>query len=119
MSGNSSRRRWQTAPIVWSRARGSRGSRCCCWVVVLIGASGYLFARTENLVPLLQRWVQWDFHHYRAIAEVGYDSGQPTGEPVGGVVGRREVGSLPAAPASELGSEAAVSPAASAAPAAG
>jgi hypothetical protein len=54
-------------------------SRVATWVVV--GAGAWLFATNEQLVPLLQRWVQWDFHHLRAIADQGY-VGQPTGVPL-------------------------------------
>jgi Mannosyltransferase (PIG-V) len=54
-------------------------SRIAAWA--LVGAGAWLFATNEQLVPLLQRWVQWDFHHLRAIAAQGY-AGQPTGEPL-------------------------------------
>jgi hypothetical protein len=54
-------------------------SRIATWA--LVGAGAWLFATDEHLVPLLQRWVQWDFYHLRAIAEQGY-VGQPTGEPL-------------------------------------
>ncbi|MET0700231.1 MAG: mannosyltransferase family protein, partial [Mycobacterium sp.] len=53
-------------------------SRASIWVVA--GAVGWLFAANGLVVPLLDRWQQWDFHHFWGIALYGY-GGEPTGVP--------------------------------------
>lgn len=53
-------------------------SRASLWVVA--GAAGWLFAAGPDVPALLDRWQQWDFHHYWGIALYGY-GGQPTGVP--------------------------------------
>jgi Mannosyltransferase (PIG-V) len=53
-------------------------SRASIWVVA--GAVGWLFATNGLVVPLLDRWQQWDFHHFWGIALYGY-GGEPTGVP--------------------------------------
>ncbi len=53
-------------------------SRASIWVVA--GAVGWLFAVNGVVVPLLDRWQQWDFHHFWGIALYGY-GGEPTGVP--------------------------------------
>lgn len=54
-------------------------SRISIWVIA--GATGWLFvAQSGDVVPALDRWQQWDFHHYWGIAEHGY-GGEPTGVP--------------------------------------
>jgi hypothetical protein len=53
-------------------------SRMSVWVVA--GAVGWLFAANGLVVPLLDRWQQWDFHHFWGIALYGY-GGEPTGVP--------------------------------------
>ncbi|WP_207781936.1 hypothetical protein [Phytoactinopolyspora limicola] len=50
-------------------------------IVVIASATGLLFAvNGQDVVGWLDRWVQWDFHHYRGIATHGY-GGEPTGVP--------------------------------------
>ncbi len=55
-------------------------SRIAMWTVAM--GAGYLFATAGagGVVPLLERWQQWDFHHYWGIALYGY-GGEPTGVP--------------------------------------
>ncbi len=54
-------------------------SRVSIWVVA--GATGWMFAEQgQDVVPALDRWRQWDFHHYWGIALEGY-GGEPTGVP--------------------------------------
>lgn len=54
-------------------------SRVSIWVIA--GATGWMFAaQGQNVVPALDRWRQWDFHHYWGIALHGY-GGEPTGVP--------------------------------------
>jgi hypothetical protein len=54
-------------------------TRVGLWVVA--GAAGWLFpSEGDRVPPLLDRWQQWDFHHYWGIALYGY-GGQPTGVP--------------------------------------
>jgi hypothetical protein len=53
-------------------------SRLGLWVVA--GAVGWFFAADDTVAPLLDRWQQWDFHHYWGIALAGY-GGEPTGVP--------------------------------------
>jgi hypothetical protein len=54
-------------------------SRVSVWVVA--GAVGWLFVGADDrVVPLLDRWVQWDFVHFQGIVEHGY-GGEPTGVP--------------------------------------
>ncbi|MGH8825055.1 MAG: mannosyltransferase family protein [Jiangellaceae bacterium] len=60
------------ALLVWLASRGS------VWVVA--GAVGWLFATDIGVVSLLERWQQWDFHHFWGIALYGY-GGEPTGVP--------------------------------------
>ncbi len=60
------------AVLVWLASRAS------IWVVA--GAVGWLFAVNGLVVPLLDRWQQWDFHHFWGIALYGY-GGEPTGVP--------------------------------------
>ena len=46
---------------------------------LLVGAAAWLFDNRENAttpVPYVDRWVQWDVHHYQTIAEFGY-GGEP------------------------------------------
>jgi hypothetical protein len=60
------------AVLVWLASRAS------IWVVA--GAVGWLFTANGLVVPLLDRWQQWDFHHFWGIALYGY-GGEPTGVP--------------------------------------
>jgi hypothetical protein len=60
------------AVLVWLASRAS------IWVVA--GAVGWLFAANNVVVPVLDRWQQWDFHHFWGIALYGY-GGEPTGVP--------------------------------------
>jgi hypothetical protein len=60
------------ALLVWLASRGS------VWVVA--GAVGWLFATEIGVQPHLDRWQQWDFHHFWGIALYGY-GGEPTGVP--------------------------------------
>ena len=61
------------ALLIWLASRAS------VWVVA--GAVGLLFATSDGgVVPLLDRWQQWDYHHFRGIALHGY-GGEPTGVP--------------------------------------
>ncbi|WP_203434185.1 glycosyltransferase family 39 protein [Jiangella asiatica] len=54
-------------------------SRVSMWVIA--GATGWMFvAEGQNVAPALDRWQQWDFHHYWGIAMYGYE-GDPTGVP--------------------------------------
>lgn len=53
-------------------------SRVSIWVIA--GATGWMFAQGQDVVPPLDRWQQWDFHHYWGIALHGY-GGEPTGVP--------------------------------------
>ena len=53
-------------------------SRLGLWVVA--GAVGWLFPSDGAVPPLLDRWQQWDFHHFWGIALYGY-GGEPTGVP--------------------------------------
>ena len=54
-------------------------SRVSIWVIA--GATGWMFvAQGQEVVPALDRWRQWDFHHYWGIALHGY-GGEPTGVP--------------------------------------
>jgi Mannosyltransferase (PIG-V) len=53
-------------------------SRTSIWVVA--GAIGWLFVANGLVVPSLDRWQQWDFHHFWGIALYGY-GGEPTGVP--------------------------------------
>lgn len=54
-------------------------SRVSMWVIA--GATGWMFvAQGQDVVPALERWQQWDFHHYWGIAMHGYE-GDPTGVP--------------------------------------
>ncbi|PSL01339.1 mannosyltransferase PIG-V [Haloactinopolyspora alba] len=54
-------------------------SRVSIWVIA--GTTGWMFAtQGQGVVPALDRWRQWDFHHYWGIALHGY-GGQPTGVP--------------------------------------
>jgi hypothetical protein len=67
-------------------------------VFVAAAMTGWMFYRTQtgsdglpvlkpdgskitDVVPFLDRWAQWDFYHYRALAEVWYSS-RPTGVPL-------------------------------------
>ncbi|MGH8826120.1 MAG: mannosyltransferase family protein [Jiangellaceae bacterium] len=55
-------------------------SRVSIWVIA--GSVGYMFATAgEGIVPLLDRWQQWDFDHYWGIALAGGYEGSPTGVP--------------------------------------
>ncbi|AYY15089.1 hypothetical protein EF847_22720 [Actinobacteria bacterium YIM 96077] len=50
-------------------------------MVVVAAATGWLFAvNGQDVIGWLDRWAQWDVHHYRGIAIHGYE-GQPTGVP--------------------------------------
>ena len=60
------------AMLVWLASRAS------IWMIA--GAVGWLFAVNGVVVPLLDRWQQWDFHHFWGIALYGY-GGEPTGVP--------------------------------------
>lgn len=78
------------APRTWDRplrlGAGDRDvlaiwllSRVSIWVIA--SATGWLFAANGgDVVGWLERWVQWDFHHFRGIAVHGY-GGEPTGVP--------------------------------------
>ncbi|MBD0292462.1 MAG: hypothetical protein ICV70_02660, partial [Jiangellaceae bacterium] len=59
--------------LVWVASQAS------IWVVA--GAVGWIFATSGMVVPLLDRWQQWDFHHYWGIALAGGYEGDPTGVP--------------------------------------
>ncbi|MGH8775595.1 MAG: mannosyltransferase family protein [Jiangellaceae bacterium] len=59
------------ALLIWVASRAS------VWVIA--AAVGWLFT-SNGVVPLLDRWRQWDFHHFEGIAVHGYD-GDPTGVP--------------------------------------
>ena len=59
-------------------------------VYVTAAMTGWLFYRSQiatdgseitDVVPFIDRWAQWDFVHYRALAEVWYAS-RPTGVPL-------------------------------------
>lgn len=59
-------------------------------VFLAVAMTGWMFYRSQlatdgstitDVVPFLDRWVQWDFYHYRALAEVWYSS-RPTGVPL-------------------------------------
>lgn len=61
------------ALLIWLASRAS--------ILVVAGATGWLLLGSDQVVrPFLDRWVQWDFYHYRGIAEFGY-GGEPTGVP--------------------------------------
>jgi hypothetical protein len=50
-------------------------------IAVVATATAWLFAvNGQDVVGWFEQWVQWDFHHYRGIAEFGY-GGEPTGVP--------------------------------------
>jgi hypothetical protein len=50
-------------------------------IAVVAAATGWLLLMEgQDVVPWLDRWVRWDFFHYRGIAESGY-GGEPTGVP--------------------------------------
>jgi hypothetical protein len=57
------------ALLIWLASRAS------VWVVA--GAVAWLFATGAVVVPMLDRWQQWDFHHFWGIALYGY-GGEPT-----------------------------------------
>jgi Mannosyltransferase (PIG-V) len=57
------------ALLIWLASRAS------VWVVA--GAVAWLFAVDGLVVPMLDRWQQWDFHHFWGIALYGY-GGEPT-----------------------------------------
>jgi hypothetical protein len=42
-------------------------------VLLLVGTSGYLLAGSNDLVPYLDRWYQWDVRHFQEIASSGYE----------------------------------------------
>ncbi|MGQ0845914.1 MAG: mannosyltransferase family protein [Sporichthyaceae bacterium] len=46
-------------------------------VFAVAAAGAWLFASSDSRRPVgfLDRWLQWDTHHYRTIAEFGYDGG--------------------------------------------
>lgn len=54
-------------------------------MLVLAMTTGWLFYRTsgdvKDVTPFLDRWMNWDAYHFRAIAEVWYE-GRPTGVPL-------------------------------------
>lgn len=61
------------ALLVWLASRVS--------IVVVAATTGWLLLGPDQVVrPFLDLWVQWDFYHYRGIAEFGY-GGEPTGVP--------------------------------------
>lgn len=61
------------ALLIWLASRVS--------MLVVAGATGWLLIGSDGVVrPFLDRWVQWDFYHFRGIAEFGY-GGEPTGVP--------------------------------------
>ena len=49
-------------------------------LVVVAGSAAWFFAPDGEVVPYLDRWQQWDFHHYWGIALWGY-ADEPTGVP--------------------------------------
>ncbi|NED95491.1 hypothetical protein G1H11_09210 [Phytoactinopolyspora alkaliphila] len=54
-------------------------SRLSLWVVA--AAAGWLLvSHGQDVIPWVERWIRWDFVHYRGIAEFGY-GGEPTGVP--------------------------------------
>ncbi|WP_240759215.1 hypothetical protein [Phytoactinopolyspora endophytica] len=54
-------------------------SRVSMWVLAV--AAGWLFvAEGQDVLPWAERWVRWDFVHFRGIAESGY-GGRPTEVP--------------------------------------
>ncbi|NDL57867.1 hypothetical protein F7O44_12350 [Phytoactinopolyspora sp. XMNu-373] len=54
-------------------------SRLSVWIVA--AATAWLFAANgTDVAGWFDQWIQWDFHHYRGIAEFGY-GGEPTGVP--------------------------------------
>ena len=57
------------ALLIWLASRAS------VWVVA--GAVAWLFTTDGLVVPVLNRWQQWDFHHFWGIALYGY-GGEPT-----------------------------------------
>jgi len=69
------------ALVVWLASRVS--------VYVTAAMTGWLFYRTQevggatvtDVVPFWDRWAQWDFVHFRDVAEVWYSS-RPTGVPI-------------------------------------
>jgi len=49
---------------------------------LLVGAAAWLFDSREKAaapVPYLDRWLQWDVHHFQTIAEFGYGGNPETG----------------------------------------
>lgn len=71
--GAATRARDAAALRIWVLSRVATG--------LVVTAAAWLFATGPALVPLLERWRQWDAHHYIAIAESGY-RGRPTGVPL-------------------------------------
>lgn len=77
--------RWSSADRealgIWLASRVS--------VYVAAAMTGWLFYRTRviggsdvtDVVVFWDRWAQWDFFHFRAVAEVWY-AGRPTGVPI-------------------------------------
>lgn len=52
-------------------------------VVVAVSSAAWNLSTPGSPVgAFVDRWAQWDFVHYRAIAEVWYGAGQPTGVPL-------------------------------------
>lgn len=52
-------------------------------VVVAVSSAAWNLSTPGSPVgSFVDRWAQWDFVHYRAIAEVWYSAGQPTGVPL-------------------------------------
>jgi hypothetical protein len=71
----------------WRRLRETDRDALLIWlasrvsILVVAGATGWLLIDSDGMVqPFLDRWVQWDFHHFSGIAEFGY-GGEPTGVP--------------------------------------
>jgi hypothetical protein len=50
---------------------------------LLVGAAAWLFASGDSVrepVPYLDRWLQWDVHHFQTIAEFGYGGDPAVGQ---------------------------------------
>lgn len=72
---------------LWQRVRSVDRDSLRVWlasrvsIFVIAGSVGWVFATAgQRVVPMLERWQQWDFHHYWGIALYGYE-GDPTGVP--------------------------------------